>query len=173
MTVSFFLYYFQDFRLLFHKCALLHSQSRMNEFLDAGIKMFRLFFIDVYYIKDLTGLWKIACLCFFSSLVFTKIGVRDAFNIYFIFCFWKTWPWSQVDSEGNWCKRKRWNRKSHGPAQVRYSSLSCLFSWHSCVSMEKFIMTTSLSHHASLFWRKRDSVIIVTLSCLHGGNVTL
>ena len=55
-TVSFFLYYFQDFRLLFHKCALLHSQSRMNEFLDAGIKMFRLFFIDVYYIKDLTGL---------------------------------------------------------------------------------------------------------------------
>lgn len=46
----------QDFRLLFHKCALLHSQSRMNEFLDAGIKMFRLFFIDVYYIKDLTDM---------------------------------------------------------------------------------------------------------------------
>ncbi|KAJ7323395.1 General transcription factor IIIC, polypeptide 3 [Desmophyllum pertusum] len=44
----------QDFRLLFHKCALLHSQNRIDEFLEAGIEMFRLFFIDVYYSKDLT-----------------------------------------------------------------------------------------------------------------------
>ena len=46
----------QDFRLLFHKCALLHSQNRIDEFLEAGIDMFRLFFVDVYYIKDLVGL---------------------------------------------------------------------------------------------------------------------
>lgn len=46
----------QDFRLLFHKCALLHSQNRIDEFLEAGIEMFRLFFIDVYYLKDLADI---------------------------------------------------------------------------------------------------------------------
>jgi len=46
----------QEFRLLFHKCALLHSQNRIDEFLKAGIEMFRLFFIDVYYLKDLADI---------------------------------------------------------------------------------------------------------------------
>jgi len=43
----------QDFRLLFHKCALLHSQNRTDEFLEAGIELFKLFFSDVYDIKEL------------------------------------------------------------------------------------------------------------------------
>ena len=55
-TVDILFFIWQDFRLLFHKCALLHSQNRIDEFLEAGIEMFRLFFIDVYYLKDLAGL---------------------------------------------------------------------------------------------------------------------
>jgi len=55
-TVYILFFIWQDFRLLFHKCALLHSQNRIDEFVEAGIEMFRLFFIDVYYVKDLAGL---------------------------------------------------------------------------------------------------------------------
>lgn len=65
----------QDFRLLYHKCALLQSQDRVDEFVEAGIELFKLFFNDVYHNKDLMGrrspLWCSVLLCFsfyFSSL---------------------------------------------------------------------------------------------------------
>ena len=45
----------QDFRLLYHKCALLQSQDRVDEFVEAGIELFKLFFNDVYHNKDLMG----------------------------------------------------------------------------------------------------------------------
>ena len=66
----------QDFRLLYHKCALLQSQDRVDEFVEAGIELFKLFFNDVYHNKDLMGrpspLWCSVLLCFsfyFSSLL--------------------------------------------------------------------------------------------------------
>ena len=66
----------QDFRLLYHKCALLQSQDRVDEFVEAGIELFKLFFNDVYHNKDLMGrrspLWFSVLLCFpfyFSSLL--------------------------------------------------------------------------------------------------------
>lgn len=43
----------QDFRLLFHKCALLDSQNRTEEFLEAGMDLFKWFLIDVYDSKGL------------------------------------------------------------------------------------------------------------------------
>ena len=46
----------QDFRLLYHKCALLQSQDRVDEFVEAGIELFKLFFNDVYHNKDLMGM---------------------------------------------------------------------------------------------------------------------
>lgn len=52
-----FLFQLQDFRLLFHKCALLHSQNRVEEFLETGMELFKLFFSDVYDNKWLTGLF--------------------------------------------------------------------------------------------------------------------
>ena len=58
----------QDFRLLYHKCALLQSQDRVDEFVEAGIELFKLFFNDVYHNKDLMGrrspLWFSVLLCF-------------------------------------------------------------------------------------------------------------
>ena len=58
----------QDFRLLYHKCALLQSQDRVDEFVEAGIELFKLFFNDVYHNKDLMGrrssLWCSVLLCF-------------------------------------------------------------------------------------------------------------
>ena len=169
---SFFLYYFQDFRLLFHKCALLHSQSRMNEFLDAGIKMFRLFFIDVYYIKDLTGLWKIACLCFFplSSLQKQKL---QTLVIYFVL--------EDMALKSSRFRRELMQKEALEQEESRSRASKIFFSklsyFLTCLrfyeKVYSVIMTTSLSHHASLLWRKRDSVIIVTPNCLHGGNVTL
>ena len=58
----------QDFRLLYHKCALLQSQDRVDEFVEAAIELFKLFFNDVYHNKDLMGrrspLWFSVLLCF-------------------------------------------------------------------------------------------------------------
>lgn len=61
----------QDFRLLYHKCALLQSQDRVDEFVEAGIELFKLFFNDVYHNKDLMGrrssLWcSVLCFSFYS-----------------------------------------------------------------------------------------------------------
>ena len=55
----------QDFRLLYHKCALLQSQDRVDEFVEAGIELFKLFFNDVYHNKDLMGSFSF----YFSSLL--------------------------------------------------------------------------------------------------------
>ncbi|XP_068727355.1 general transcription factor 3C polypeptide 3-like [Montipora capricornis] len=43
----------REFRLLFHKCALLHSQNRSEEFMEAGMELFKLFLMDVYDSKGL------------------------------------------------------------------------------------------------------------------------
>ena len=34
---------------MFHKCVLLESQSRIEEFVDAGIQLFSMYFRDVYF----------------------------------------------------------------------------------------------------------------------------
>ena len=171
---SFFLYYFQDFRLLFHKCALLHSQSRMNEFLDAGIKMFRLFFIDVYYIKDLTGLWKIACLCFFLFRLYKNRSYRHLWYICHFVLEDMALKSSRFRRELMQKEALEQEESRSRASKIFFSKLSyfltCLRFYEKVYNV---IMTTSLSHHASLLWRKRDSVIIVTPNCLHGGNVTL
>ena len=45
----------QDVRLLFHKCALLYSQGRKEEFVNIGLDMIDWYFIDVASYPDLYG----------------------------------------------------------------------------------------------------------------------
>ena len=76
----------QDFRLLYHKCALLQSQDRVDEFVEAGIELFKLFFNDVYHNKDLMGrrssLWcSVLCFSFYSPslLPFPPLSLPSSF----------------------------------------------------------------------------------------------